>query len=83
MPEMENVFVYRPGGKLTAADIKMETLTMDETPTQSSSDVKNVENDVKPEAKVEDDDGADSDDEKQAILEDENIQITQVWRMLS
>ena len=83
MPEMENVFIYRPGGKLTAADIKMETLTMDETPTQSSPDVKNVENDVKPEAKSVEDDAADSDDEKQAILEEENIQITQVWTILS
>ena len=65
------------GGKLTVADIKLETLTMDDNRATGS------ENDViaeHPAPEVEDD-GAISDEEKQQILEDENI--TQVSLSLS
>ncbi len=69
---------------MTAADIKMETLTMEEAAAQLSQDVQNAQNEGKPDAKPMEDEGADSDDEKQAILEEENIQITQVmhWTLL-
>ena len=54
----------RAGGQLTVADIKLETLTIDD---------KAPILDVVAPKREDDDDGAMSDEEKQAILEDENI----------
>ena len=65
---MNNSCHYRAGGHLTVADIKVETLTIDD---------KAPVLDVVAPKREEDDDGAVSDEEKQAILEDENI--TQVY----
>ena len=60
-----NISSYcRAVGQLTVADIKLETLTIDD-----KAPVLNV---VAPK-REDDDDGAMSDEEKQAILEDENI----------
>ena len=60
-----NISSYcRAGGQLTVADIKLETLTIDD---------KAPVLDVVAPKREDDDDGAMSDEEKQAILEDENI----------
>ena len=68
--------VYRrAGGKLTVADIKNETLTIEEKTMVGGT------GGVVPDAAAspqDDDDGAMSDEEKQAILEEENV--TQVRR---
>ena len=61
---MNNSCHHRAGGQLTVADIKLETLTIDD---------KAPVLDVVAPKREEDDDGAVSDEEKQAILEGENI----------
>ena len=59
-----------PGHRLTVDDIKIETLTIDEGKV-TGSEVKTMDSAAA-------NDGHDSDEEKQAVLEEENIQLAEV-----